>query len=162
MAYAVTHVLGTIIAVDIYRDYFAKKKFSLFYVYLAGFFGLVPDIDIPLGMILGKNLHGTFTHWIYWPMLAFFVSFVLFKCYNHKTGINKKSLIKTNTRKTRLKHEKLKKYGMIALFIGIGLMAHMFNTCPTAMSNYAVHADAIILVAWLIWEWRKHNIKDFV
>lgn len=200
MAHAVTHVLLAIIAVDIYRDYIAKKKFSLFYVYLAGFFALLPDIDLVVGSILGVNMHGTVTHWVWWPLLAFVMSFVFFKVYNSKKNklkIKKNKRNKKNNNKTIKKSDKNKsykinknnkinkeltkyhKYGMITLFIGIGLLSHLildcafggyqfffpfaFNHCPSIFNNTAaIWADAIILIGWLGWEWRKHNIKDFV
>ncbi len=50
MPFAVTHVLLTIILVGLYRDYVTKhqKYFTLHTVFIAGFSGLLPDIDIPL------------------------------------------------------------------------------------------------------------------
>ncbi|MEA3430621.1 MAG: metal-dependent hydrolase [Nanoarchaeota archaeon] len=169
MAHAVTHVLLAIIAVDIYRHYFAKKKFSLFFVYLTGFFALVPDIDIPIGALLGMNLHGTVTHWVWWPLIAIFIGVIFLKYYKNKAK-NKRS-----QKKYHIWH----KSGMVSLFIGIGLLSHLlldcafggyqffypfaFNYCPTVFNTAAaVWADAIILISWLFWEWRKHNIKDFV
>lgn len=170
MAHAVTHVLLVIIIVDIFRDYVVKKKFSLYYVYLAGFFALVPDIDLPIGALLGLKLHGTFTHWIYWPLLAFLLASIFFGYYNSKIR-NKDKLSK--------KYGKYHRYGMVSLFIGIGLISHLildcafggyqfffplaFNYCPQLFNEQAaVWTDAVLLLGWLGWEWRKHNIKDFV
>ena len=39
MPYAVAHVILTIVIADIYRDYFAKKKFPMIYVFIAGIAG---------------------------------------------------------------------------------------------------------------------------
>ena len=49
MPFAVTHVLFAIIAVDLYRDYVArhKKYFTLHIVFIAGFAGLLLDMDLP-------------------------------------------------------------------------------------------------------------------
>ena len=71
MPLAVTHVLATIILLDIYRDYFAKKKhnFTLHTIMIAGIGGLMPDIDIPINWMLGffgisseLMQHGGITH----------------------------------------------------------------------------------------------------
>jgi len=68
MPFAVTHVLLAIIAADLYRDYFAKHKkyFTIHTVFIAGFAGLLPDIDIPLSWFLNlfgvEIAHRTITH----------------------------------------------------------------------------------------------------
>ena len=63
MPLAVTHVLLTIIMVDLYRDYITKHKgyFTLHTVFIAGFAGLLPDIDIPLNWILNMK---SYEKWI--------------------------------------------------------------------------------------------------
>lgn len=48
MPFAVTHVILTIIAVDLYRDYFMKnhkRYLTLHTVFLAGVGGILPDLD---------------------------------------------------------------------------------------------------------------------
>ena len=54
MPFAVTHVISSIILVDLYRDYVAKHKkyFTLHTVFIAGLAGLLPDIDLPLNWLL--------------------------------------------------------------------------------------------------------------
>ena len=54
MPFAVTHVISSIILVDLYRDYVAnhKKYFTLHTVFIAGLAGLLPDIDLPLNWLL--------------------------------------------------------------------------------------------------------------
>ena len=51
MPYAVAHVILTIVIADIYRDYFAKKRFPMVYVLIAGIAGLIPDADILVSWI---------------------------------------------------------------------------------------------------------------
>ena len=68
MPYAVAHVILTIVVADIYRDYFAKKKFPMIYVLIAGIAGLLPDADIPAGWIFNSifgadySFHRIYTH----------------------------------------------------------------------------------------------------
>ncbi|MFH1064043.1 MAG: metal-dependent hydrolase [Candidatus Woesearchaeota archaeon] len=45
MPYPVTHVLLPMLIVETYRRYFAKKKFSKWYVFFAGLMGGAPDFD---------------------------------------------------------------------------------------------------------------------
>lgn len=55
MPLAVTHVLLTIILVDLFRDYIMKnhkKYLTLHTIMIAGIAGLLPDIDIPLFWLL--------------------------------------------------------------------------------------------------------------
>ena len=52
MPYAVAHVILTIVIADIYRDYFAKKRFPMIYVLIVGIAGLIPDLDIPASWLL--------------------------------------------------------------------------------------------------------------
>ncbi|MBW3003136.1 metal-dependent hydrolase [Candidatus Woesearchaeota archaeon] len=160
MAHAVTHILLPIIGVDIYRDFFAKRKFGLFFVYLTGVFGILPDIDLPIGLLIGRDIHGTITHSIVWPILAIFVGILFI-------------VINKNTKNKKIKRRN-KMIGMLFLFAGIGLAAHVLldcafggygilaNLCPGIFNGYEAWFDAVILLGWLGWEWRKHNIKDFV
>jgi len=79
MPFAVTHVLTSIVLVDLYRDYVTrhKKLFTIHTVFLAGLFGLLPDIDYVLGMAasaINLNLpflfqHGGVTHTPFFALL---------------------------------------------------------------------------------------------
>ena len=71
MPYAVTHVILTIIILDLYRDYVAKHKkyFTLWTIFIGGLAGLAPDMDIPVHFVLSKIgidisllAHGGITH----------------------------------------------------------------------------------------------------
>ena len=56
MALAVTHVLLTIIVLDLLRHYvFDKKKFPRYLVVIGGIAGLVPDIDILFNWIYNQR-----------------------------------------------------------------------------------------------------------
>jgi membrane-bound metal-dependent hydrolase YbcI (DUF457 family) len=170
---AVTHVILTIIAIDLYRDYFAKnKKFlSLHLILIGGIAGLLPDIDIPLGWILnlfGINIvHGSITHTL-WFAVLFFIPCLLFYAKGNK------------------------KNALLYLVIGLGVFSHIFLDWllgggmhygvmwffPFSMQTYKIHLlnnlgslglnawqqgiDALILLAWLWHEEVKHKIKDFI
>ena len=73
MAKPVTHVIITKLFVETYRRYFAKKKFSRWYVFLAGLFGGAPDFDIIFewfmygGVDIG--IHRGITHTLFIPLI---------------------------------------------------------------------------------------------
>ena len=96
MPLAVTHVLLSIIAVDLYRDYITKhrKYFTLHTVFLAGFFGLLPDIDKILEIIVplfNPNIlwlfeHGGITHTPFFALLFLVPGLILWKKKKHKSA----------------------------------------------------------------------------
>ena len=49
MAFPVSHIIVPMILADLYRRYIAKKKFSYYWILLAGFAGLMPDFDLFVG-----------------------------------------------------------------------------------------------------------------
>ncbi|MEK6901858.1 MAG: metal-dependent hydrolase, partial [Nanoarchaeota archaeon] len=92
MALAVTHVIGTIFILDMFRHYvFGKKSFPRRLVIIGGLAGLAPDIDIILSWLVSYvkgttvSLHGMFTHSLIWVILFLAVGGVLY-FLNKKTG----------------------------------------------------------------------------
>jgi membrane-bound metal-dependent hydrolase YbcI (DUF457 family) len=175
MPLAVTHVLTGIISVDLYRDYIAKHKkyFTVYTVFLAGVFSLLPDIDIPLRMIaefFRWNLpfllqHGGITHTPFFAALFLIPAFFLWR---------------------KKKGRKMAVYFFVAAF---AIMLHIFLDYLLGGGSYegvmwlfplTDHAwklhllgygsvanlpealDAIILLGWLWHEEIKHKISDFI
>ena len=168
MPFAVTHILLTIIAVDLYRDYITKYKkyFTLHTIFIAGFAGLLPDIDIPLNWFLnffGAGLaHGTVTHTLLFSLIFLIPAFILWYYKKHKIAM----------------------YFFVTCF---GILFHIFldfvfsvenggiiffYPLSTAtfglnlLSNFSPHLlagiDAVILLLWLWHEEVKHKISDFI
>ena len=173
MPLAVTHVLLTIILVDLYRDYMAKHKrhFTLFTVLVAGIAGLLPDIDIPLTWLLALSgisapalAHGGITHTPAFGALFLVPALILW-------------------------HKKKRKAGMLFFVVAFGVFFHLLLDYvlgggrsegimffwPFAQETFRIHLlarfgsldvpaalDAIILLAWLAHEELKHKIRDFV
>src|SRR3989344_7439199 len=84
MALAVTHIILTIAFLDIFRHYvFGLKKFPRYLLVIGGIAGLAPDLDIPIGWILtlvtgnNVNIHGLFTHSIFFALLFAVIGAVL-------------------------------------------------------------------------------------
>ena len=165
MPFAVTHVLASIILVDLYRDYFAKHKkyFTLHTIFIAGFAGLLPDIDIPLNWFLnifGLNIvHGTITHTPLFALIFLVPGLILLRQKKHKVAM----------------------YFFVACF---GILLHIFldfifgagilifypfsnvtyglNLLQNVTPTFFAAIDAIILLAWLWHEEIKHKISDFI
>ncbi|HLC61226.1 MAG TPA: metal-dependent hydrolase [Candidatus Nanoarchaeia archaeon] len=175
MPYAVAHVILTIVIADIYRDYFAKKKFPMIYVLMAGIAGLVPDLDIPFSQLMNflfgtnYNFHRIYTHSLLYTIIFFALAllFIFIKKEYYKifkSKIPKRAII------------------MFLFSISFGWFIHIaldctfaadgylnfipsipLTFCPHPFSNdFLLGFDAIILVLWLIHEQWKHDIKDYI
>ena len=175
MPYAVAHVILTIVIADIYRDYFAKKKFPMTYVFVAGIAGLIPDLDIPVQWIINSLLrtnysfHRLYTHSLAYSILFFIIALV----FSAKKGEHYK-FFKWSPSKISIV--------MFFLALSFGWFMHIFldctlagdgflniipsiplSFCPSPFSNEAlVDFDAIVLVLWLFHEQWKHKIKDYI
>ena len=165
MALAVTHIILTIALLDIFRHYvFGLKKFPRYLLVVGGIAGLAPDLDIPLGWVLTLltgnpvNIHGLFTHSIFFALL-----FALIGAVFH--------------------YYKNLKWAKIFYVIAVGWILHIFLDCFYGMDStklflwpyqilpsfcpswdlyqYAHSTDAIILVLWLLHEEIHHKIKCY-
>jgi|SRR3989338_2313295 len=163
MANAVTHVILTIVIIDIFRDYFLKKKFPTWIVLIGGIAGLMPDIDIPFSWLYswltGTNFwfHGGITHSIIIPIIFLLIGlFIWYRKGNRNTRI-------------------------IFFAVSFGWFFHLIldcsfggystllfpfyagNFCPEFnIQRYAAAIDAVILVLWLLHEEIRHEIKDYI
>lgn len=170
MPFAVTHVLTSIICVDLYRDYFTKHKkhFTLFTILVAGIAGLLPDIDVPLSWLLGKLgltvswlAHRTVTHTPIFALL--FLIPGLFLWWNKKRKLSILFLVATFGIFLHIFLDlTLSPEGSIMLLwpfstadFSLGLISGNTSTIYAAL-------DAILLLAWLAHEEIKHKIKDFI
>ncbi|MBI4182044.1 MAG: metal-dependent hydrolase [Candidatus Aenigmarchaeota archaeon] len=85
MPYAVTHILVPIIILDLLKKRRAwKGKISLHTIFVAGVFGLVPDLDIALEFLLygignPADLHRTFTHSFSIPFVLAVIALLLWR-----------------------------------------------------------------------------------
>lgn len=159
MVFAVTHIILTIVLVDIFRHYLSKHKkkylFPRWYLIVAGIGGLLPDIDIVVNWLYSNVIHGDF-HLIWIGLIFFVLSGILWKKKKH--GVD---------------------WGLFFLLLGIGWTFHLLLDCsgggykfflPLSSLNfcqewipptYFPHIDAIILILWLVHEEWAKKIKDY-
>lgn len=179
MPYAVTHIIVPLILVAILRD-LMKKKFSLHYAFIAGFGGLLPDIDIIISIIFNIagvqnwNIHKTFTHSLFFPLI-FLILFAITK------PINKKARV------CNIGRHKLS-ISLICLALAFGTATHValdtilgapsYLLYPLSITDYSIDIfgwinndiyalffpllDGFLIVLWLFYlEW-KHKISDVI
>jgi len=168
MPFAVTHILFSLIAVDLYRDYVTKHKkyFTLHTVFLAGLAGLLPDIDIPLNWLLsffGSSIgHGTLTHTPFFGLIFLIPGFILLR-KNHKVA----------TYFFVICFGVLVHITLDLVFTGGGYGIMFLYPLSTQIFQFELYRnlaspgffagmDAIILLAWLWHEERKHKIIDYI
>lgn len=167
MSNPTTHLLVPLILADIYRDYFAKKKFSLFYMLVAGIAGLFPDIDVAIWWVLRlftetpmSAVHRQFTHTIFIPLAFLLVAFLWRQ--------NRKAMLLFGMAAfgifTHLALDVLFS-GSIMPFYPLSRLSVGLNIIPMLGIDTFVFAavfDGMILVAWLVHEYAKRKIRDFI
>ena len=174
MPYAVAHIILTIVAADIYRDYISKKRFPMIYVLIAGIAGLMPDLDIPLGWLFNfvfgtsYNFHRIYTHSLSYAIVFFLVSIIFLFSKKEEYAILKWRVPKDSIVMFFIAMS----FGWlmhIALDCGLAGDGYLnlvpsipLSFCPHPFSNQALAGfDAIILVLWLVHEQYRHDIKDY-
>ncbi|MDD4878240.1 MAG: metal-dependent hydrolase [Candidatus Nanoarchaeia archaeon] len=162
-----THILVPLILADLYRDYIAKKKFPLFYVLVAGIAGLLPDIDIAIWRIIGffrevsvSSVHRQFTHTIFIPLLFLMAALLMRKNRKAKLlfGMASFGIFTHLVLDAIFSGSIMPFYPFSELSFGLNLA--LFTGMQPQML-FAVF-DGILLGGWLIHEYVKHMIKDFI
>lgn len=182
MPQAVTHILIPILLIALFRDYFVKdkSKFPLHYVLIAGLGGVLPDIDIPISLVLKTfgivswSLHKTLTHSIFFP-LTFLIIGLLLRPTKEKARI------------CRIRNHELK-WSSIFFILAFGTATHIFldilvwegsflfypflnidfgikllRFIPENLRNTVFALmDGIFLVIWISYLELKHKISDFI
>jgi len=176
MPQAVFHIVFAIITAEIIREFFVKKKFPLYYVFIAGIAGVLPDIDVVAFWILYffgftlESVHRTFTHTLFLPLFFIVLSLLAINLKNKKIWKRKINL------------------SLLFFMIALGIFTHLLldvviageimplypfynisyglnlvELLPYALSQMALPVfDAAIFIIWLFWLEYKHKISDFV
>jgi membrane-bound metal-dependent hydrolase YbcI (DUF457 family) len=170
MALAVTHVLLTILLVDLYRDYVTKhrKYFTIHTLFVAGIGGLLPDIDIPLSQVLGyfgyyNSLldHSGVTHTIFFGLIFLIPAFILLMKKKHKESTY--FFVISFGVLFHLFLDIVVNEGSYMLFWPLTTSLFGFTQFAVlGLNGSQVSLDAIILILWLYHEEVKHKIKDFI
>jgi len=178
MTHAVFHIIFALLVAEFIREYCVKNKykFSIFYVFIAGLAGALPDIDVAAYWILYffgftlNEVHRTFTHTLFIPII--FILLAIFT-WNLKYKELGRHHLKIHT---------------IFLMIALGTFTHLFLDATTAGSIMPFYPfstyrfglnllgflpdpllqlalpslDAAIFILWIIWLEKKHKISNFI
>ena len=165
MPFAVTHILTSLFSTDFYRKKILKRKdFPLWLVLVGGIAGLLPDIDYVVYWILKvfidlqpAEIHGLYTHTFFIPLIILCVALILRK---HKTTFHTLIIIAMGYTTHLIldgifEQAKPLLYPLSSVKLGLGLI-------PEAqMVSVFISLDAVLLVLWLLYEWRTKKILDF-
>ena len=168
MPFAVTHVISSIILVDLYRDYVAKHKkyFTLHTVFIAGFAGLLPDIDILLNWFLGifglGIIHRTITHTLLFAFIFLIPALILWHQEKHKVAMYFFVTCFGILLHIFLDYFVVADPGGIMFFYPFSNATYGLNLLQNLSSNFFAGIDAIILLLWLWHEEIRHKISDFI
>ncbi len=181
MPFAVTHVLVPLILSDIYRDFTKKgrKLLTRRMVLFAGISGLIPDLDIPVFLVLSQfssipitNVHRTITHSIFLPLLGLALFFLLRTLFSKKSWHMYALMFAFGT----FSHIALDGiingtvmpfYPLSFAAFGLDLISVLVPWAVTGSDlpyrlTLLAGLDAVLLVVWLVYEEWKHKIKDYI
>jgi len=178
MPQAVTHIVIAILIGEFIREFVVKdkKKFSIYYVFIIGLAGILPDIDVAAFWILKffgftlNEVHRTFTHTLFFPLLFFLLAGIFWKVKTKELG---RHHLKLHT---------------IFLMIALGTLIHLvldatiggtiaplypfldfhigYNLSgflPEDLQQiFYASLDAAIFILWLIWLEYRHKISNFI
>jgi membrane-bound metal-dependent hydrolase YbcI (DUF457 family) len=167
MAFAASHILSTVVVIDFFRQKFPKlkKKIPLHFVYIAGFFSIIPDLDFVAYWVFGLFTdihfgHKFISHSVLVPMIM--LVFALF-LYRIKSKWGCLALLCSFSYAGHIFLDYLVswKYAYLWPFLSVEIG---FPLIPEFFKNWFWWAalDAFILVAWLLLALKYNRIKDFV
>ncbi|MBU2590266.1 MAG: metal-dependent hydrolase [Nanoarchaeota archaeon] len=160
------HILVGLISANVVRDFVVKKKFSLFFVLVAAFGSVLPDVDIALYWLLNvfrevplSLVHRQFTHTLLLPLLLLLIAFIFIKKEKVFLFFSMLSLGAF----THLVLDSLF-IGTIIPFYPISGIYFGLNLVPdTQMAQTVVLViEGVLLLGWLSYLYYRHKVKDFI
>jgi len=166
MPNGVTHILVGLISADLIRDYVVKKRFSLFYVLVAAFGAILPDIDIAIYWVLNilygtsiTEVHRQFTHTLFLPLLFLIIALIFIKkekvfLFNSMLALGIFSHLVLDALVS----------GMIKPFYPLSNFYFGLNLVPyTAFTQTIMLViEGVLLLGWLSYLYYRHKVKDFI
>jgi len=168
MPAAVTHVIIAIVLIDLFRKFVLKKKnFPLYLVLIGGIAALLPDIDILIYWFLQaftsiglQELHRSFTHTIFIPLIIFLVALALWKFWPKVSHV---LFVISGGWTIHLLLDAIFTY-RVPIFYPLSSVSYGLALIPDGFlgGTFYMGLDAIILILWLVYEWKMHNFKDYI
>ncbi|MBI3051012.1 metal-dependent hydrolase [Candidatus Woesearchaeota archaeon] len=177
MPLAAAHVLIPLFLASVLRDYtrWGRKHISKGVVLFIGISGLLPDLDVPVFLLLSQfsqvsmeNIHRTVTHSLIVPLAALAAFFLLRAI---RPGNNAYLLGFAAGSLSHIILDGLMKGG-VPLFFPLSSQSYGLNlisllvpgTGSSAMYEFTLLAgfDAALLTGWLVYEFHKKRIKKLL
>lgn len=173
-----THILISIILIELFREYFVKdnKKFPRYYILIAAIAGIIPDLDLLAyyGLYFFgfgfEQVHRTFLHSLFIPMLLF-LSGMFFLKSGVKDNLGGKHIKISYTffifSAGSLIHLLLDMTfgGMLTLFypvLDFSIGFNLISFFPDKLEWMIPHTiDAILLFFWIFWMEFKLKVRDY-
>jgi len=166
MPFAVTHILSTILLLDIYRKFSKhKKNFPLSFIYIAGIFSIIPDTDFILYWIINgftnfNLVHKVYSHTILMPIIILvFASFM----FNINKMWGRLTVLCSFAYLNHIFLDYIFSWPHTYLW-PFSMKVYSFNIIPTIFKDWFWWAglDTAFLILWLLWELKHDRIKDFI
>ncbi|MBU0467212.1 MAG: metal-dependent hydrolase [Nanoarchaeota archaeon] len=180
MPQAVLHILVPLVIAALFKDWYEARKgkgtFPLHYVLIAGLAGLLPDIDIIVFWILYffgfslSEVHRTFTHTIFVPLLFFILYFPARKLRirqirKHKIKLNVIFLMISFGSFVHLVLDAILAGTIFPIYpiLTFSIAFNFVNLLPNPLNTLFIPSlEAVLLFFWLAYlEW-KHKVSDFI
>lgn len=174
-----THILAAIILIELFREYFVKdnKKFPRYYILIAAFAGIIPDLDLLayyglyfFGFTV-EEVHRTFLHSLFIPLIFLLIGIFI---------------LKTNIKSSWIRERHLKLSVIFFIFTGGSLLHLILDATlggfimpfyPVSYFNIGLNLimkfpeglqwmiphtiDSILLFFWLFWMEFRLKITDY-
>lgn len=171
MPLSVTHVISTVILIDIFRDHIAKHKryFTMKTMLVGAIASILPDVDIVLDKIItflgfSPSLlkHGGMTHTIIFGLVFLIPAFIFLKKKQHRRATY--FFVITFACLFHI---------FLDFLLGGGHHAGIMLLWPFSSQRFRIGLlgsdlnsnflalDAIMLISWLFYMVKMHKIRDF-
>lgn len=174
-----THILISIILIELFREYFVKdnKKFPRYYILIAAIAGIIPDLDLIAYYVLYffgfgiEQIHRTFLHSLFVPIIFFAFGMFILKFKIKNNWIRQRHL-KLSTIFFIFSAGSLVHILLDIVFSGMITPLYPFSNFsiglnlvfifPEALRWMTSHMiDVILLFFWIFWMEFKLKIPDY-
>ncbi|MBI4017548.1 MAG: metal-dependent hydrolase [Candidatus Aenigmarchaeota archaeon] len=162
------------VIIDLIRHHLVKRstikkyRFTTDVVLVGGLAGIAPDADM-LGQLLGIQgvYHGGFTHQLWIPGLFFLAAAILYFRMNSRPVYRRWFLVALVAGFGMLTHSLLDcfvvgGYPLLPPFVGNGFCTRLIGNDIYYSSILTAGLDGMLFIIWLLYEERRHKIRDFL
>lgn len=174
-----THILISIILIELFREYFIKdnKKFPRYYILIAAIAGIIPDLDLVVYYVLYffgfgiEQIHRSVLHSLFIPIIFFALGIFILKFKIKNSEVRKRHL-KLSTIFFIFSAGSLIHIILDMIFAGMLVPFYPFSNFSVGLNLVSIFPeglrwmishtlDAILLFFWIFWMEFKLKIPDY-